>query len=171
MIKLINLLKKTQYAPLYHATTYVRFLSIMDDNKIKPNKLGYIFLTRDKNYKVGGETTPIVFKVDQEKIRQRYKIFPRVGDISNKNKRIEAEEVVKGQIPLEWVEEIQVPKSIINRIEEALKNFEEELEWTKQQYSKTKDERFKKGIETRQKDIEIYKKILNHPKLSITPNS
>ena len=56
------------------------------------NKLGYIFLTRDKNYKVGGETTPIVFKVEQEKIRQRYKIFPRVGDIANKNKRIEAEE-------------------------------------------------------------------------------
>jgi hypothetical protein len=171
MVKLINLLKETQYAPLYHATTYVRFLSIMNDNKIKPNKLGYIFLTRDKNYKVGGETTPIMFKVDQEKIRQRYKIFPRVGDIANKNKRIEAEEVVKGQIPLEWVEEIQVPKSIINLIEEALQTTEKGLEWAKQQYVKTKDERFQKGIETRQIHIEIYKKILNHPELSITPNN
>jgi hypothetical protein len=171
MIRLIDLLRETQYAPLYHATTYVKFLSIMDDNKIKPNKLGYIFLTRDKNYKVGGETTPIVFKVDQEKIRQRYKIFPRVGDIANKNKRIEAEEVVKGQIPLEWVEEIQVPKSIINRIEEALQTTEKGLEWAEQQYSKTKREQFKKGIETRQKDIEIYKKILNYPKLSITSSN
>jgi len=166
-----DLLRETQYAPLYHATTYVKFLSIMDDNKIKPNKLGYIFLTRDKNYKVGGETTPIVFKVDQEKIRQRYKIFPRVGDIANKNKRVEAEEVVKGQIPLEWVEEIQVPKQIIDRIKEQIQTSEEGIEWAKQQYVKTKDKRFQKGIETRQKDIEIYKKILNHPKLSITPNN
>ena len=170
MIRLVDLLRETQYAPLYHATTYVNFLSIMDGNNIKPNKLGYIFLTRDKKYKVGGETTPIVFKVDQEKIRQRYKIFPRVGDIANKNKRIEAEEVVKGQIPLEWVEEIQVPKSIINRIEEALQTTKKGLEWAEQQYYKTKEERFKKGIETTQKDIEIYKKILNHPKLSITLN-
>ena len=171
MIRLIDLLRETQYAPLYHATTYVRFLSIINDNKIKPNILGYIFLTRDKNYKVGGKTTPIVFKIDQEKIRQRYKIFPRVGDIANKNKRIEAEEVVKGQIPLEWVKEIQVPKSIIREIEETIQTAEEGVEWAKQQYYKTKEERFKKGIETRQKRIEIYKKVLNHPKLSITPNN
>jgi hypothetical protein len=167
MVKLIDLLNENQYAPLYHTTSYIGFLSIMDDELIKPNSLGYIFLTRDKNYKVGGDSTPVIFKIDQEKIRQRYKISPRVGDISNKNKRIEAEEVVKGQIPLEWVEEIQVPKSIINRIEEALQVAEEGLKWAEQQYSKTKDERFKKGIETRQKDIEIYKKILNYPKLLI----
>jgi len=171
MIRLINLLRETQYAPLYHATSYVGFLSIIEDEIIKPNSLGYIFLTRDKNYKVKGDSTPVVFKIDQEKIRQRYKIFPRVGDIANKNKRIEAEEVVKGQIPLEWVEEIQVSKSIINRIEEALQTTEKGLEWAEQQYYKTKREQFKKGIETRQKDIEIYKKILNHPKLSITSNN
>jgi hypothetical protein len=171
MTRLKDLLKEVYYAPLYHSTTYSRFLSIMNDELIKPNSLGYIFLTRDKNYKVGGETTPIVFKVDQEKIRQRYKIFPRVGDISNTNKRVEAEEVVKGQILLEWVEKIQVPKSIINRIIESIQTAEEGLEWAEQQYSKTKNERFKKGIESRQKDIEIYKKILNHPKLSITPNN
>jgi len=170
MIQLIDLLRETQYAPLYHATSYVGFLSIIEDEIIKPNSLGYIFLTRDKNYKVKGDSTPVVFKIDQEKIRQRYKIFPRVGDIANKNKRIEAEEVVKGQIPLEWVEEIQVSKSIINRIEEALQTTEKGLEWAEQQYYKTKREQFKKGIETRQKDIEIYKKILDHPKLSITPN-
>ena len=171
MIQLIDLLRETQYAPLYHATSYVGFLSIIEDEIIKPNSLGYIFLTRDKNYKVKGDSTPVVFKIDQEKIRQRYKIFPRVGDIANKNKRIEAEEVVKGQIPLEWVEEIQVSKSIINRIEEALQTTEKGLEWAEQQYYKTKREQFKKGIETRQKDIEIYKKILNHPKLSIASNN
>jgi len=171
MIQLIDLLKENQYAPLYHATSYPGFLSIINDNKIKPNKLGYIFLTRDKNYKVGGDTTPIVFKVDQEKIRQRYKIFPRVGDISDTNKRIEAEEVVRGVIPLDWVEEIQVPKQTIDRIREAIQTSEKGIEWAKQQYAKTKEERFKKGIEDRKGDLEVYKKILNHPKLSITSNN
>ena len=163
MIRLMDLLTETQYAPLYHATSYVRFISIINDEVIKPNELGYIFLTRDKNYKVGGQSTPIVFKIDQEKIRQRYKIFPRVGDISNQNKRIEAEEVVEGQIPLSWVEEVQVPKSIIIRMKEAIKGWEEELKRAK--------EKNPKAIKTYENMIKEYTKVLNYPKLSITPNN
>ena len=163
MIRLIDLLKETQYAPLYHATSYAGFISIMNDEMIKPNTLGYIFLTRDKKYKVRGESTPIVFKVNQEKIRQRYKVFPRVGDISNQNKRIEAEEVVKGKIPLSWVEEIQVPKSLINRIEDVLQTSKKGLEWAK--------EKNPKAIKTYKDMIEVYTKILNYPNLSITPNN
>lgn len=162
MIRLIDLLKENQYAPLYHATSYVNFLSIIDDNKIKPNRLGYIFLTRDKNYRVGGDTTPIVFKIDQEKIRQRYKIRPRVGWISNANQRIEAEEVVKGVIPLDWVQEIQVPKQIINRIKEEVKSSKIGLEWAKKNNPKV--------IQIYSDSIKTCTTILNHPKLSITPD-
>jgi hypothetical protein len=167
MIKLINLLKENYYAPLYHATTYPRFLSIIKDGEIKPNKLGYVFLTRYKNYKVGGDATPIVFKVDQEKIRQRYKIYPRVGDIANKNQRIEAEEVVKGRIPLEWVQEIQVPKEIIDRIEDAIQTFKGSIEWAKQKYKDSKDPKYIKNIEERAKDIETYSSILQYPNLKV----
>ena len=168
MIKLTDILKENHYAPLYHATTYPRFLSIIKDGEIKPNKQGYIFLTRDKNYKVGSDyTTPIVFKIDQEKIRQRYKIYPRVGDIANKNQRIEAEEVVKGRIPLEWVQEIQIPKEIINRIEDAIQTSKEGIEWAKQKYQDSKDPRYIKGIEAQTKDIETYIKLLQYPNLKI----
>jgi len=163
MIRLTDLLKENQYAPLYHATTYVRFISIINDEVIKPNKLGYIFLTRDKNYKVGGQSTPIVFKINQEKIRQRYKIFPRVGDIANQNKRIEAEEVVKGQIPLSWVKEVQVPKSIIINMKETIEGWEKGLEWAKVKNPK--------AIKNYEEMIKEYTKILNYPKLSITPNN
>jgi hypothetical protein len=167
MIKLVNLLNENNYAPLYHATTYSRMLSIIEDGIIKPNSLGYVFLTRDKNYKVGGQSTPIIFKINQEQIRQRYKITPRVGDIANQNKRAEAEEVVKGQIPLEWVEEIQIPEQIINRIKEAIQTAEEGIEWAKQKYQNSKDPKFIEGIKSRTKDIEIYNLVLNNPKVKV----
>jgi len=168
MIKLTDILNESQYAPLYHATTYPRFLSIMKDGEIKPNKQGYVFLTRDKNYKVGGDdVTSIVFKVDQEKIRQRSKIYPRVGDIVNKNQRIEAEEVVKGGIPLEWVEEIQVPKRIISQVQNAIQTAKEGIEWAKQRYKDSNDLKYTEGIVERTKDLEIYTKILEYPNLKI----
>jgi hypothetical protein len=168
MIKLINLLKENYYAPLYHATTYSNLLSIIKDGEIKPNKRGYVFLTRDKNYKVGGDyATPIVFKVDQEKIRQRYKIYPRVGVIANKNQRIEAEEVVKGRIPLEWIQEIQVPKRIINMIEDDIQTYKEGIEWAKQKYQDSKDPKYIKSIEEQTKDIKAHNKILQYPNLKI----
>jgi hypothetical protein len=168
MIKLTDILNENYYAPLYHATTFPRFLSIIKDKKIKPNEQGYVFLTRDKNYKVGGDyATSIVLKIDQEKIRQRYKIYPRVGDITNKNQRIEAEEVIKGEIPLEWVQEIQIPKEIINRIEDAIQTAKEGIEWAKQKYQDSKDPRYINGIKEKIKDIETYSKILQYPDLKI----
>jgi hypothetical protein len=168
MIKLIDILKENYYASLYHATTYSRFISIMEDGEIKPNKLGYVFLTRDKSYKVGGDdATPIVFKVDQEKIRQRYKIYPRIGDIANKNQRIEAEEVVKGGIPLEWVQEIQIPEKLVRRIEDAIQSFKEGIEWAKQRYKDSNDVKYIKGIVDRTKNLETYTKILEYPNLEV----
>lgn len=161
MIRLIDLLNENRYAPLYHATNYVNLLSIIEDGFIKPNELGYIFLTRDKRYRVGGVATPVVFVVNQEKVRQRYKVTPRVGSIANKDQRIEAEEVVKGKIPLDWVEEIQVPEDIIVQIKQAIESEKEYIEWAK---SKNKGPEYVAAL---MKDIENYTKVLEHPKLKV----
>lgn len=165
----LNEIIRGQYAPLYHSTSYVNFLSIIKDEKIKPNKLGYIFLSRDRRYRVRGSETPIVFIIDQEKIRQKLKIKPRVGDISNKNRRIEAEEVVKGHIPLDWVQEILVPGNLIRDIENAKEKSIKGIEWALEQIKisdKNRIVRLQKGIKTHKKDIELYNKILLYPKIS-----
>ncbi len=170
-MKLINYLNEItigKYAPLYHSTSYTSFLSIMNDGEIKHNKFGNVFLSRDKNYKVLGNETPIIFIINQEKIKQKLKIYQRVGDIVNKDKRIEAEEVVKGSIPLKWVDKILVPSNIIKDIEKSKKQSINGITWSLKQIEISNERRIKqlqKGIETRKKDIKLYDTILSYNKI------
>ena len=114
MIKLLDILLENYFAPLYHATSYFGFISIIKDNKIKPGHDGKVSLTRNKNYKVGGNLTPIIFVINQNKVREKYKIYPTYAC-----GRMECEEFIKNFLPLEYVTKILVPEKLINKIKQT----------------------------------------------------
>ena len=125
---------ESNLAPLYHGTSLENVHSILKNGHIKPSNNGYTSTTRSKKYVENGYGQEAYFHLDQEKIRHNHKVVPndfhsdskRGGAVPSPyhtpglstsdvfdpktHRRREAEEAVKGHIPLKHVKELVVHK-------------------------------------------------------------
>ena len=143
MIRLKNLLFEMARAPIYHSTSIVNAAKIVNSNTLARAKLefdptaefgsfrlktvlhpGIISFSRDPKYRVQGATSHVVFQLDTDKVRQHYKMTPRVGtdlDFRFKQYQVkrEAEEGVVGPIkPLDaYLMAIYIDKKAYKELE------------------------------------------------------
>lgn len=85
MIKFSEFLLEARMAPLYHTTSTLNLIRILNDNTIKGNKQFYdpnvgVSFTRSLKFaKLYGERyidEPVIIEVDQLKLSHRYKMIP-----------------------------------------------------------------------------------------------
>lgn len=109
-------------ADLYHGTPFENVHSILRSGKIKASDNGRTSLSRDRRYVESGHGDEAYFKIDHDSLRHNHKITPTDfhmgGSVYDKHfeddmrdpdqRREEAEESVKGHIPLKHVKELVV---------------------------------------------------------------
>ena len=99
MILLSKLLLEIARAPIYHTTEIGPAIAIVNSDTLARTTLewkepiggigstmlvtklqsGGVSFTRDKRYRVRGNQSSVVFELDSDKLRQNYKMKPRVG--------------------------------------------------------------------------------------------
>ncbi len=145
MIKLQDLLIEMSRGPIYHSTDLASAAKIVNSNTLARATLewdetapfgsarlktvlhpGGISFSRDPRYKVRGNISPVIFQFDTDKIRQRYKMKPRVGtDLDPQEpsykKKGEAEESVIG--PIKPIDKYLISIRMDKKTYEALKKF------------------------------------------------
>lgn len=169
-------------APLYHFTTLLNAINIVYMNALgrveykdvalfKDPYLvkGSISFTRDKKYKVKGSGSTVVFALNTEKLKNKYKIIPSISSkISTEypdrpgGKRIEAEERIMGPIKnLEtYLINIFIENKSYKELKDTIKKYEEHIK-------NLKDKQNEKALKVYQNDLDKMMNFLNHKKLKI----
>lgn len=120
----IQYIEEQSRGDLYHGTPFDNVHGILRSGKIKPSQNGRTSLSRDRRYVETGHGDEAYFKIDHDSLRQNHKITPTDfhmgGSVHDKHhedsmrnpeqRREEAEESVKGHIPLKHVKELVVHK-------------------------------------------------------------
>lgn len=124
MKKFSDFITEQSRADLYHGTAFENVHGILRSGKIKPSDNGRTSLSRDKKYVESGHGEEAYFKINHDSLRHNHKITPTDfhmgGSVHDKHheddmrdpkqRREEAEESVKGHIPLKHVKELVVHK-------------------------------------------------------------
>lgn len=129
---MIEILLEGRDAPLYHCTSVLSAVRIIDNDRLKPSdrfssltgdKRGTISFTRDKSYSVSGDAM-IRLEFDQRKLAQNYKFIPIAEPgYSRESGWTESEERLISDKPipvLKYLKEIEVTPSFESDIKARL---------------------------------------------------
>lgn len=120
---MIHVLLEGRDAPLYHCTSLLNAIKILESGVIKGSRFstgGGVSLTRDKTYWVGA-SSQVQFVIDQRKLSQNVKIVPVAERHFGKGTRyFEAEEVAMSDILVsKYVYEVDIASDVASRYREV----------------------------------------------------
>lgn len=140
MLKFTDYINEQSRADLYHGTSLDNVHKIMKSGKIHPSDNGRTSLSRNKRYVETGHGDEAYFKINHDSLKHNHKITPTDwhmgGSVRDKHyednmrdhsqRRSEAEESVKGHVPLKHVKELVVHKKHYDELTKPETDFEKE---------------------------------------------